>query len=631
MLVMPALARRGTRLLFPPGTPQNKCNMDFLAPENLLRHGYKDCVLCDAERKGEEKRCEDCPGRLDQRERLLFEIRRERVRRTAGLLSLVFPGLGHIYAERYGTGLFWASLLPLALGLVLNVWKGFAIGHVALLAAAGLVWRLAWLDARRGSRDPAAPCESACPGGVRVPDYIALVREDRPLEALALVHDRLPFAAFCGRACPHPCERDCARNESGAPIAIMELKRYASDAGDAVGVLPLPIETEGEGALRAAVVGAGPAGLAAADTLARLGCRVTVFDAEEEPGGMMRYGAPEFRFPREALEGDLERIFARGVAFRGGVAIGRDRSFRDLERDGFEAVLVAAGTPVALTVPGSGTAEQGFHDARSLLGSVRRGRPIRLAGRVVVIGGGDVAVDAARTALRLGAADAAIVCIESREEMPAHPWEVEDAIAEGVTLIPSTAVKRFLPGGGCVSGIEALRVERFGRDAGGRVVPVTLAGTEFGIPADTVVMAVGSRPDLGFLPPFSARVSLEGERHVYRLRLRDRDSNLKVYLLGDCASGPGTVVEAAASGRAAALAVYSGLRAGDAVMARCKDNYRRRREPHEPDRPGWRVRRQGARLPVEGRRGNFEEIDKGFARECALEEAERCARCNLHL
>ncbi len=618
-------------MLFPAAPLQNKQDMDFLAPENLLRHGYKNCILCDAERKGEEKRCEDCAGRLDQRERLLHEIRRERVRRTAGLLSLAFPGLGHIYTERYAAGLFWASLLPLALGLALNVWKGFVAGHLALLGAAGLVWRLAWLDARRGPRDPAAPCESACPGGVRVPDYIALVREDRPLEALALVHDRLPFAAFCGRACPHPCERDCSRNESGAPIAVMELKRYAADAGREAGVLPVPVVAEGEGALRAAVVGAGPAGLAAADTLARLGCRVTVFDAEAEPGGMMRYGAPEFRFPKEALGGDLERIFARGVVFRGGVAIGRDLSFRDLEREGFEAALVAVGTPVALTIPGSGTAEQGFHDARTLLGSVRRGRPIRLAGRVVVIGGGDVAVDAARTALRLGAAEAAIACIESREEMPAHPWEVEDALAEGVVLLPSTAVKRFLHAGGRVSGIEALRVERFGRDAEGRVVPVTRAGTEFGIPAEAVVMAVGSRAEPAFLPPFSARVPLDRDRHVYRLRLKDRDSNLKVYLLGDCASGSRTVVEAAASGRAAALAAYSELRADDAVTARCKDNYRRRREPHEPDRPGWRVRRRGARLPVEARRGSFEEIDKGLTRECALEEAERCARCNLQL
>ncbi|MBE0604202.1 MAG: hypothetical protein IH611_11350 [Deltaproteobacteria bacterium] len=145
------------------------------------------------------------------------------------------------------------------------------------------------------------------------------------------------------------------------------------------------------------------------------------------------------------------------------------------------------------------------------------------------------------------------------------------------------------------------------------------------------MMAVGSREELGFLPPVSARIPVGGRRDVYRLRLRDRDSNLKIYLLGDCASGTRTVVEAAASGRAAALNVYSCLCAEDGGTARFRDNYRRRPEPHEPDRPGWRVRRKGARLPVEERRGSFEEIEKGFTPVCAQEEAERCARCNLHL
>lgn len=605
--------------------------MDFLKPENLLRFGYKDCVLCEVERKGEEKRCEPCSGRLDQRDRLLWEIRRERIRRTAALLSLVYPGFGHFHLGRYLHGIFWASLLPLSLGLVLNVWKGATIGHAFLLVEAGMIWWLAWLDARRGPREPVAPCESACPAGIRVPDYIALVRDDRPLEALALVHDKLPFAAFCGRACPHPCEQECVRNEFDAPIAIMAIKRYAADLGYAAGIEPSSGAATEEGALRVAVVGAGAAGLSAADTLARLGCRVTVYDSSEEPGGMMRYGAAEFRFPGEALLSDMKRIFDRGVLFRGGSTIGGNVPFSSLEQEGYGAVLVASGTPVARTVPGSGTEEQGFHDARSFLESVRRKRPIRLPGGVVVIGGGDVAVDAARTALRLGAPDVTIACIETREAMPAHPWEIEDAIAEGVKLLPSTAVKRFVLKDGRVAGFEALRVERFDFDAKGRIVPHTRPGTEFDVRAESVVMAVGSQADLGFLPPIAARIAVGKRQDVFRLIFQGRVSRIPVYIFGDCATGPGTVVEASASGRAAAVNIYTHLCVEDGKKPRYKDNYRRRPESHVADRPEWRYRRAGVRMSPGERRGNFDEVEKGFGSECAREESERCARCNLSL
>ncbi len=605
--------------------------MDFLRPENLLQYGYKDCLLCEVERKGEEKRCRRCSGKVGQRDRLLWEINRERIRRIAGRISFVYPGLGHFYSRRIVPGIFWASLIPLTLGLVLNVWQGPTLGHAFLLLAFALIWFLAHRDAVRGYAESLAPCQAACPSGINVPDYIANLREGRPLEALALVHDRLPFAAFCGRACPHPCEQKCVRGDYGAPISIMALKRRAADLGYASGVTP---SSEVGGDVRGpkvAVVGAGAAGLSAANTLARLGSRVTVFDEREEPGGMMRYAVAEFRFPREALLSDVRTVLARGIHFRGGMRFGRDLTFESLARDGFEAVLIAVGTGQALRLPGAGGEEEGFYDALAFLDRDKRGRPIHLRGRVVVIGGGNVAIDVARLAVRLGAEDVTIACLESLETMPAFRWEVEEAEAEGAKVMPGTAVKKFLLRDGRVAGFEALRVERIEFDPKGRIVPHTVSGSEFEVRADTVVMAIGSRASLDFLPASAPRGAVDKVRHVSRLLFKGKQSTIPAYMCGDCVRGPGTVVEASASGRAAALNIFADLCVEEVRKARFADNYRRRTEPQEKDRAEWRVRRNPPRLPPEESRRTFEEVEKAFTADCAQHEAERCARCNLWL
>ncbi|MBI5577221.1 MAG: FAD-dependent oxidoreductase [Deltaproteobacteria bacterium] len=605
--------------------------MDFLSPENFLRFGYKDCLLCEVERKGEEKRCKRCSGRVNQRDRLLWEINRARIFRISATLSLIYPGLGHIYSGRYAEGIFWASLIPLSMGLVLSVWQGPTIGHAVLLLEFVLIYYLARLTAGRGYKETLAPCQAACPSGLHIPDYLALIREGRILESLALVHDRLPFAAFCGRACPHPCEQKCVRNEYNAPISIMAVKRFLSDLGYAAGISPSSEVNEDDRSPKVAVVGAGPAGLSAANTLARLGSRVTVFDANEEPGGMMRYAVAEFRFPCDAGAEDLKTIFARDVRFRGGMRLGRDFTFADLEKQGYQAVLLAVGAGEPIRLPGAGGEKEGFHDALTFLAAARRGKPFRTYGRMVIVGGGNVAIDVARVALRLGTHDVTVACLESREAMPAFPWEVEDAIAEGIKIIPSTAVKKFLVRHGRVEGFEALEVEKIEFDAKGRIVPRTVLGSEFDVPADMIVMAIGSRAEMDFLPATASRKAIDPARHVYRLHFRGKEINISSYICGDCVRGPGSVVEASASGRAAALNIYEDLCVQEVRKARFEDNYRRASEPQVTDRPEWRIRRQAPRLSPEESRRTFHEVEKRFPEESVHHETERCARCNLWL
>jgi NADPH-dependent glutamate synthase beta subunit-like oxidoreductase len=362
-----------------------------------------------------------------------------------------------------------------------------------------------------------------------------------------------------------------------------------------------------------------------------LGALATVFDRYEEPGGMMRYGAAEFRFPADALLADVSRILARGVRFRGGVAFGRDVTFPSLLAEGFDAVLIAVGAREPLRLPDAGGEDQGFHDALSFLVRVRERRFPRLAGRVVVIGGGNSAIDAARCALRMGATDVTIACLETRETMPAFAWEIEAAVSEGVKFLTGTAVKRFLLEDGRVAAFEGLRVERVDLDPEGRVAPRTVPGSEFVVPADTVVMAIGSRADLSFLPGGVSRKATDKGRHVFRLQFPGEEPKIAAYMCGDCVRGPGTVVEASASGREAALNIFADLAVEDARRARHKDNYRRRPEPQVPDRADWRIRRGAERLSPEAARGTFDEVEARLSDLCAREEADRCARCNLSL
>jgi len=248
-----------------------------------------------------------------------------------------------------------------------------------------------------------------------------------------------------------------------------------------------------------------------------------------------------------------------------------------------------------------------------------------------VIGGGNSAIDAARCALRMGVSEVTIACVESREAMPAFAWEIDAAASEGVKFLPGTAAVRFLLKDGRVAAFEALKVDRVDLDPEGRVLPRTVPGSGFEVQADTVVTAIGTRADLSFLPDGISWKPTDPGRHVFRLQFPGGEPRIAGYMCGDCVRGPGTVVEASASGREAALNIFEDLCVEEVGRARYRDNYRRRPESQVADRPEGRVRRRAERLSPEVARGTFDEVERGYTDRCAREEAERCARCNLRL
>ncbi len=584
------------------------------------------------ENKGEEKRCRNCSGRVNARDKLLWELGKERIKKVASILSLIYPGLGHFYSGRYLLGVFWASFIPLSLGLVINTWQGLNWGHLVLFATYGLIWFLAYLDARRGFDERKAPCESACPSHLNVPDYIALVREGDPLAALSLIHEKLPFASICGRICPHPCEQACVRNELGDPIAIAAIKRFAADRAYPKKISPGIGVDEGSGTKKVAIIGGGPAGLSAANTLAILGVKPVVFDEREEPGGTMVSAIPIFRLPKESLRDDIEFILKRGVEFRGRVRVGEDVDFEDILSSGeFDAVLISVGASTPVRLPMAGDESQGFFDALTFLERANRGEKIPVGERVVVVGGGNVAMDVARMALRLGVRDVTIACLEKRQEMPAFPWEIEEALEEGAKLLDGIAVRKFFIMRNRVAGFEALEVDRIEFDREGRINPITVPGTEFEVNCDTVIMAIGSRADMSFVPGKYSLKVVDEIHGVARLIFRDKKYKIPIYVCGDCVKGPSTVVEASASGRYAALNIFARISVEEIRKVKFKDNYARKNEPQVEDSEWLRKRIPMERLRPDEAVRSFDEVEKGYSEVGVRRECERCARCNLFL
>jgi formate dehydrogenase beta subunit len=461
------------------------------------------------------------------------------------------------------------------------------------------------------------PCKDACPAGVDAARYVREIKLDRPDRALAVIRERIPFPAVCANACFAPCEDACAYRQFGDPIAIRALKRVAVDRGG--NTWKRKKRTAAKTGRKVAIVGAGPAGLTAAYYLATLGHEATLFDSYPEPGGTMRYGIPEFRLPKEQLGREIRDILGIGVVFRGNVAIGQDITFEEL-KEGYDAVFVACGATKSVDVPLEGRDKKGVWSGWQLLQDVASGNPVALRGDVLVVGGGNVAVDAARTAKRLGAKSVTIVYRRTREEMPAHPSEIAAAEEEGVQLVTSWAPRK-ITGNGSVTGLGLVKCfTAESRES----EPICDEGITQRLKADHIILAIGQTSDLDFLsaePKLATKAS--------RIEVNDEDlmtGSPGVFAGGDAVSGPDTIINAIAHGRRASQAIdrYLGGQGNiDETLAKAEARV------EVADVPLWAEPRVAMpTLPAWQRASGFDRVELGYDERQALAEARRCLTCD---
>ncbi len=469
-----------------------------------------------------------------------------------------------------------------------------------------------------------APCVMACPAHINVQGYVALISKGKYKEAIELIYEKLPLPAVLGRVCPHPCEKVCRRAERDESVSICKLKRFAADQID-YGELTVPEITPREE--RVAIIGSGPAGLSAAYYLALEGFKVTIFEAAPVLGGWLRLGIPDYRLPQDVLDREIQHILGLGVQVRTETALGREVSLQSLKDEGFKAIYLGIGCQKGARLNIAGEDSQGVIQGVDLLKDTTLGNPPPSPRKAIVIGGGNVAIDAARTLVRLGAEQVTILYRRSQKEMPAYEEEVTAAIDEGVRIEFLAAPVEITPdAGGAVASLKCIRMELGPADQSGRRRPVPKEGSEFVLDADTIVPAIGQVID----PDFWANVPEPGRSSWNTLDLDPvtyATSVEGVFGGGDAGTGPATVVEAVGAGREASISITRFINGEDLAAGRPE------RWPENPDYPpipdiGAEQRAHNPELPVAERTG-FVEVEKAFPEDEARREANRCLNCGV--
>ncbi len=485
-----------------------------------------------------------------------------------------------------------------------------------------------------------APCQSACPARVNVPGFISLVGEKRYAEALRMHRERNPFAVVCARVCFHTCEDKCRRSMVDEPIAIRAIKRFMVDQEITIQV-PEVRESEINAKKKVAIIGAGPAGLSCAYFLARLGYRPIVFESEPRPGGMLVQTIPAYRLPRELLAREIRMIEGLGVEIETGKRLGRDFTIGELRKEGYDAVFLGVGTPSGIILDIPGKDAQGVTEAIAFLREYNLRGSVKVGKKVVVIGGGNAAIDAARTAVRLGA-DVTVVYRRTRSEMPAYAEEIEESQQEGVRIETLTSPTRIVVEEGKVTSLVCHRMKLGEFDRSGRRRPED-SGDEVIFEADQIIFACGQKLDgkslfKNFTKESAANnftctakvgdetLTFIGQDRVKADPLTGQTGIKWLFAGGDITTGPASVVEAVAAGEKAAVGIDAYLTGAEHAFWRQEIQVDTAFDPDaEPAEYG---RKKMVLLSVDRRKNNFDEVELPWLEGEAVRQAKRCLRCD---
>ncbi len=469
------------------------------------------------------------------------------------------------------------------------------------------------------------PCRDACPLGIDVPRYIRLISEKKYAEAAAVVREKTPFPSVLGRVCFHDCEIKCRRNQINEPLAICALKRFAMDNDTELWKAKISIRpSTGK---KVVVVGAGPSGLTASYYLRRLGHSVTVFEANSYLGGMLRVGIPEYRLPRVVLQKDLVHILSMGIDVQTDKVVGEHLLLDDLIEQGYNAIFLAIGAQNTKKLNIEGLNLPNILWGLDFLKKVNLGEDVKVQDNIIVIGGGNVAIDVALTAQRLGAKHVQLTCLECREEMPAHEWEIQKALDEGITLDCSWGPKKVIDRDGVISEVELIHCDSI-FDDNNIFNPIFDDTNTKSIKTEMIILAIGQIPDLSLLGSQSKiNISSSG---LIQVKEGNFETNIPgTFAGGEVINSPSSVVDAIQMGRKAASSIDKYLGGNGVIEDILID----------PDVPNPKLGRdesfydklrvQMPLLSLEKRQNSFNEIELGFDEELALEEANRCLRCDL--